>query len=32
MSRKISYVQAFNEAVRQEMAADETVFCAGEDI
>ena len=32
MSRKISYVQAFNEAVRQEMAADDTVFCAGEDI
>ena len=32
MSRKTSYVQAFNEAVRQEMAADETVFCAGEDI
>lgn len=32
MTRKISYVQAFNEAVRQEMAADENVFCAGEDI
>jgi pyruvate/2-oxoglutarate/acetoin dehydrogenase E1 component len=32
VTRKISYVQAFNEAVRQEMAADETVFCAGEDI
>ena len=32
MSRKISYVQAFNEAVRQEMAADDNVFCAGEDI
>jgi acetoin:2,6-dichlorophenolindophenol oxidoreductase subunit beta len=32
MSRKIGYVQAFNEAVRQEMAADENVFCAGEDI
>ena len=32
MSRKIGYVQAFNEAVRQEMAANENVFCAGEDI
>jgi pyruvate dehydrogenase E1 component beta subunit len=32
MSRKLSYVQAFNEAVRQEMAADDNVFCAGEDI
>ena len=32
MSRKLGYVQAFNEAVRQEMAADENVFCAGEDI
>jgi pyruvate dehydrogenase E1 component beta subunit len=32
MSRKIGYVQAFNEAVRQEMAADDNVFCAGEDI
>ena len=32
VSRKISYVQAFNEAVRQEMAADDDVFCAGEDI
>jgi acetoin:2,6-dichlorophenolindophenol oxidoreductase subunit beta len=32
MSRKLSYVGAFNEAVRQEMAADENVFCAGEDI
>jgi acetoin:2,6-dichlorophenolindophenol oxidoreductase subunit beta len=32
VSRKISYVQAFNEAVRQEMAADDNVFCAGEDI
>ena len=32
MSRKLSYVAAFNEAVRQEMAADDNVFCAGEDI
>jgi pyruvate dehydrogenase E1 component beta subunit len=32
MSRKLSYVQAFNEAVRLEMAADDAVFCAGEDI
>ena len=32
MSRKLGYVQAFNEAVRQEMAANENVFCAGEDI
>ena len=32
MSRKIGYVQAFNEAVRQEMQANEDVFCAGEDI
>ena len=32
MSRKIGYVQAFNEAVRQEMAGNENVFCAGEDI
>ena len=32
MTRKLSYVQAFNEAVRQEMAADDNVFCAGEDI
>jgi acetoin:2,6-dichlorophenolindophenol oxidoreductase subunit beta len=32
MTRKLSYVQAFNEAVRQEMAANENVFCAGEDI
>jgi pyruvate dehydrogenase E1 component beta subunit len=32
MSRKLSYVQAFNEAVRQEMTADDNVFCAGEDI
>ncbi|MGB8860484.1 MAG: alpha-ketoacid dehydrogenase subunit beta [Ilumatobacteraceae bacterium] len=32
MSRKLTYVGAFNEAVRQEMAADENVFCAGEDI
>ena len=32
MSRKLAYVQAFNEAVRQEMAADPDVFCAGEDI
>ena len=32
MSRKIAYVQAFNEAVRGEMEADPDVFCAGEDI
>ena len=32
MTRKLSYVGAFNEAVRMEMAADENVFCAGEDI
>ncbi|MEO1058847.1 MAG: alpha-ketoacid dehydrogenase subunit beta, partial [Actinomycetota bacterium] len=32
MSRRLAYVQAFNEAVRQEMAADPDVFCAGEDI
>jgi pyruvate dehydrogenase E1 component beta subunit len=30
--RKITYVQAFNEAVRQCMREDENVFCAGEDI
>ncbi len=30
--RKISYVQAFNEAVRQCMREDESIFCAGEDI
>ena len=32
MTRKITYVQAFNEAVRLEMAADPDIFCAGEDI
>ena len=32
MTRKLGYVQAFNEAVRQEMAANPDVFCAGEDI
>ncbi len=32
MSRKITYAHAFNEAVRLEMAADEDVVCAGEDI
>jgi pyruvate dehydrogenase E1 component beta subunit len=32
MSRKLAYGQAFNEAVRQEMAANDNVFCAGEDI
>jgi acetoin:2,6-dichlorophenolindophenol oxidoreductase subunit beta len=32
MSRKLTYAQAFNEAVRQEMAANDDVFCAGEDI
>ena len=30
--RSLSYVMAFNEAVRQSMRADETIFCAGEDI
>ncbi|MFM8858467.1 MAG: alpha-ketoacid dehydrogenase subunit beta, partial [Actinomycetota bacterium] len=30
--RKLSYVMAFNEAVRQMMEADPDVFCAGEDI
>ncbi len=30
--RKLAYVMAFNEAVSQMMAADENVFCAGEDI
>jgi pyruvate/2-oxoglutarate/acetoin dehydrogenase E1 component len=32
VTRKLTYGQAFNEAVRQEMAADDNVFCAGEDI
>ncbi|WP_420452272.1 alpha-ketoacid dehydrogenase subunit beta [Ilumatobacter sp.] len=32
MTRKLGYVQAFNEAVRQEMEANDDVFCAGEDI
>ena len=32
MTRKLTYGQAFNEAVRQEMAANDDVFCAGEDI
>ncbi len=32
MTREITYAQAFNEAVRQIMTIDETVFCAGEDI
>lgn len=31
-SRKLSYVMAFNEAVRQEMEADPDVFVAGEDV
>jgi acetoin:2,6-dichlorophenolindophenol oxidoreductase subunit beta len=30
--RTLSYVMAFNEAVRQSMRNDENVFCAGEDI
>jgi pyruvate dehydrogenase E1 component beta subunit len=30
--RKLSYVMAFNEAVRQAMEDDDNVFCAGEDI
>jgi len=32
MTRKLTYGQAFNEAVRQAMAADDDIFCAGEDI
>jgi len=32
MTREISYVQAFNEAVRQAMTDDANVVCAGEDI
>jgi pyruvate/2-oxoglutarate/acetoin dehydrogenase E1 component len=32
VTRKIGYVQAFNEAVRQEMQANDDIFCAGEDI
>jgi acetoin:2,6-dichlorophenolindophenol oxidoreductase subunit beta len=32
MTREITYAQAFNEAVRQIMTIDESVFCAGEDI
>jgi acetoin:2,6-dichlorophenolindophenol oxidoreductase subunit beta len=31
-ARSITYAQAFNEAVRQSMREDETIFCAGEDI
>ena len=31
-TRTLSYVMAFNEAVRQSMRDDDTVFCAGEDI
>ena len=31
-SREISYVEALNEALHQEMAADETVFLMGEDV
>lgn len=31
-ARKLSYAQAFNEAVRQEMEANADVFCVGEDI
>jgi len=30
--RKVSYIQAINEALRQEMERDETVFVMGEDI
>jgi len=30
--RKLAYVMAFNEAVKQQMEADPNVFCAGEDI
>lgn len=32
MTRKLTYGQAFNEAVRLEMASDDDIFCAGEDI
>ena len=32
MERKLPYVMAFNEAVKQQMEADPNVFCAGEDI
>ncbi len=32
MTREITYAQAFNEAVRQIMTIDDSVFCAGEDI
>lgn len=32
MSRRLTYAQAFTEAVRQVMADDDSVFCAGEDI
>ena len=32
MTRRLTYAQAFREAVRQEMLADANVFCAGEDI
>jgi acetoin:2,6-dichlorophenolindophenol oxidoreductase subunit beta len=32
MAREITYAQAFNEAVRQIMTIDDSVFCAGEDI
>jgi acetoin:2,6-dichlorophenolindophenol oxidoreductase subunit beta len=32
VTRKLTYGQAFNEAVRQAMAADDDIFCAGEDI
>jgi pyruvate/2-oxoglutarate/acetoin dehydrogenase E1 component len=31
-ARKLTYVAAFNEGVRQEMAADDDVFVAGEDV
>jgi acetoin:2,6-dichlorophenolindophenol oxidoreductase subunit beta len=30
--RKLTYAQAFNEAVAQAMRTDENIFCAGEDI
>ena len=32
MSRKLSYTKAINEAMRQEMERDETVFVLGEDV
>jgi acetoin:2,6-dichlorophenolindophenol oxidoreductase subunit beta len=31
-TRKLTYGKAFTEAVRQSMQADDTIFCAGEDV